>query len=1021
MLARLGDLDLDGAHPLAALRARTGDDASIALLDAWAVVADVLTFYQERIANEGYLRTATERRSLVELARLVGYRLRPGVAADAHLAYLLDIVPGTETVAGIPKGSRAQSVPGPGELPQAFETGDDLAARASWNTLRPRPTRPTLLTAGVSALYVAGIATGVKPNDRLLVNRDPDKPAVRIVATVTAQPVDDRTVLELQPVPAVAPVMAPRAKVVGDNQSARVLESLLPALRRPVRLPPAATGLDRDPAVLFAAGSDLRAQLLTVAEPSLAGVLYPAWAAASVVEPPPDPVRVQRIRAVPYGATAPRKPILNENGAAIDTEEWPLESTIAIRATVALRGSTPTSVVVEMSRAGQRATATVAIPGDRTVDFPGLGTAHVVEPANPDGVGTGVVTITYGGTVNRVVTIGEASPINLAAAPQVAIGNGPVPVVLDRSDLIWRPDNGETLHRRLEGRSVTVALGQRPRAITVADEQPVASTRRNVLPLNAVYERIVPGTWAVIERAGAPNPLVTVIDGVDVVSRNSYNFPATVTQLTLRDDWLTSDDTLLSAIREITVYAQSEHLDLVPEPWTDDIEGDSIPLDALYSGLTPGRLIIVAGDRTDIPGAAGVPGAEVAMIAGVVQGVDAGRPGDTVHTTLRLAADLAFTYRRPSVRVWGNVVGASHGESTAEVLGSGDATRPGQSFTLHRSPLTYIASDTPGGAESTLEVRVDGVRWHEQDDLFPLGPTDHAYLTRTDDRGATTVVFGDGVHGARPPTGPENLAAAYRIGIGAAGNVRPGQIMQLLTRPLGVNAVTNPLRASGGADGDSLSQARTNIPIGVLALDRLVSVSDYADFTRARAGIGKTIAARLSDGARTVVHLTIAGVGDIPIDPTSALYTGLRRALAEFGDPGQPVVVAVRDLALIVVAAGVEVDPDHRFDLVEPVIRAALLDRFGFERRDFGQDVVLSEVIATIQGVPGVVGTTVTTLAVVPPDPTSAVLSSLIGSAPAARIPVDVAHHDKVLDLLLPAQLALLSPAVPDTLILKER
>jgi len=50
----------------------------------------VLTFYQERIANEGYLGTATERRSILELARLVGYELRPGVAASVYLAYVLD-------------------------------------------------------------------------------------------------------------------------------------------------------------------------------------------------------------------------------------------------------------------------------------------------------------------------------------------------------------------------------------------------------------------------------------------------------------------------------------------------------------------------------------------------------------------------------------------------------------------------------------------------------------------------------------------------------------------------------------------------------------------------------------------------------------------------------------------------------------------------------------------------------------------------------------------------------------------
>ena len=34
-------------------------DFSIALLDAWSMAADVLTFYQERIANEAYLRTAS--------------------------------------------------------------------------------------------------------------------------------------------------------------------------------------------------------------------------------------------------------------------------------------------------------------------------------------------------------------------------------------------------------------------------------------------------------------------------------------------------------------------------------------------------------------------------------------------------------------------------------------------------------------------------------------------------------------------------------------------------------------------------------------------------------------------------------------------------------------------------------------------------------------------------------------------------------------------------------------------------
>jgi hypothetical protein len=56
---------------LARLTTRQSDDYSITLLELWAVVCDVLTFYQERYANEAFLRTASLRESVGRLARLV--------------------------------------------------------------------------------------------------------------------------------------------------------------------------------------------------------------------------------------------------------------------------------------------------------------------------------------------------------------------------------------------------------------------------------------------------------------------------------------------------------------------------------------------------------------------------------------------------------------------------------------------------------------------------------------------------------------------------------------------------------------------------------------------------------------------------------------------------------------------------------------------------------------------------------------------------------------------------------------
>ena len=59
-------------QPLAHLNVNDPGDLALALLKAWAIVGDVLTFYQERIANEGYLRTATEQLSIIALVRTIG-------------------------------------------------------------------------------------------------------------------------------------------------------------------------------------------------------------------------------------------------------------------------------------------------------------------------------------------------------------------------------------------------------------------------------------------------------------------------------------------------------------------------------------------------------------------------------------------------------------------------------------------------------------------------------------------------------------------------------------------------------------------------------------------------------------------------------------------------------------------------------------------------------------------------------------------------------------------------------------
>lgn len=162
------------AYPaLGRLRTRADDDFSIAFCDAAAVMLDVLAFYQERIANEAYLRTSVERRSVLELARLIGYQPSPGVAASTYLAFMLEDAPGMPSLAARPVtiavGTRVQSVPGPDEQPQTFETVEAATARVEWNAIPAQSSEPQTFVVGTRELFVAGTNIQVQPGDVILI------------------------------------------------------------------------------------------------------------------------------------------------------------------------------------------------------------------------------------------------------------------------------------------------------------------------------------------------------------------------------------------------------------------------------------------------------------------------------------------------------------------------------------------------------------------------------------------------------------------------------------------------------------------------------------------------------------------------------------------------------------------------------------------------------------------------------------------------------------------------------------
>lgn len=743
MLATLSSAALPA---LSRLGTRDRDDPTIALLDAWAVACDVLTFYNERLFNEVLLRTAVERTSLQELGKLVAYRLNAGVAAETYLAFTLErppptpsnlppdpglLPPTTPAVVLLDAGLRVQSVPGPGDKPQTFETVEAIEARPEWNALPAVRTKPYPPVFGRVDAWLAGTTANLRRGDALLfASRDleADRWDVRLLTDVDPDPVADHTHVRWD----------------------RGLGSWQPPNQPPQR-PDVYVFRKRIP---------------------LFGHNAPVWRAMNAQF---------------------REGYATAKGGTGDQPEW-------------------------------QNFAAVTTPG-------------------------GVITVDLDGT---------------------------------------HPD-------------------------------------------------VVQGSWVVVsQETGTFYRELYEVTGRSELSRSEFGVSGTVTRLTLH-----GESHIFGTPREVTVLAVADPVDLAEAPDDVPVTQASIAVANDAASMTPGRTLVLAGRSPE-----GTAQAEVVTLLSAAATADG-------RTSVTLTAPPARPYDRATLVLFGNVAKATHGETVQQVLGDGDGRLSFQSFRLAHAPLTYVQSDTPTGSTSTLTVSVDEVAWHEVPTHFGAGPADRSFVTRAEPDGSLAVVTGDGVQGKRLPTGSHNVRASYRKGLGQRGNVSADALSQLLDRPLGVKAVTNPVAATGGADQESEDHARVSIPLPVRTIGRAVSLQDYADFAMAFTGIGLADASVVTLPVGRTIVVTVADTQGAPASASTIAH--LTRSLRGHGDPHVRFVVLGHRPVEFHLAMKVRVAPDRETATVFAAVEAALRTAYAPTARRFGEPVHRSAVVAVVASVPGVV------------------------------------------------------------------
>jgi len=315
---------------------------------------------------------------------------------------------------------------------------------------------------------------------------------------------------------------------------------------------------------------------------------------------------------------------------------------------------------------------------------------------------------------------------------------------------------------------------------------------------------------------------------------------------------------------------------------------------------------------------------------------------------------------QPPINVFYNLLSVTRGKTIAnEILGSGDGTVAGQSFKLAKSPVTYLMVGATYA--STIKLRVNGQPWTEVASFYGQPANAQVFVTREDAQQNTYVDFGDGINGARLPTGNNNVVATYRIEAGAD-SPPAGKLTVIAQSYPGLQSVVNPVPVSGGSDPDPASLLRQYAPQSVLTFGRAVSVYDYQALAAGAPGVDRAQAVWSWNAVNQQAGVTVYVAGEPNV--AGSVQTLLNAA----GDPNRPVSVQPATEIDITLTLDLIVKDGWDQDAIKAGVIAALCDPitglFSPAKLGIGQVLFDSMIEAAVLSVDGLVAIKSSTFAI---------------------------------------------------------
>lgn len=291
---------------------------------------------------------------------------------------------------------------------------------------------------------------------------------------------------------------------------------------------------------------------------------------------------------------------------------------------------------------------------------------------------------------------------------------------------------------------------------------------------------------------------------------------------------------------------------------------------------------------------------------------------------------------------------------TNELLGVSDGT-PDQVYELAHRPLILRS---PGEASrinrdiiliATLGTAVTS--WELKDTLAFSRNNQNDFVVEIDEQDRAFVHFGDGAFGAIPSVGSE-VRVDYRVGGGLTGNVAANSIVSIADAPplsLVGATVTNPARATGGAERETIAHAVQHAPQVFRSLKRAVTADDYKALALDLPGVGK-VRAVAKNWNTVMLSVAPAGGGQV----SDVLEANL---LAYFEDKrmlSTQIEIEDVDYVPIYITAELGVISFYSPNAVRAQVEQAVAALLAFDTVDFAQTLYVSKFFEKIEDVDGV-------------------------------------------------------------------